>query len=187
MKSGVSDDRHTDVARQRPAWTMRPGGRAPRGRCPRSTLVLGVLVLAAVVSTRWVRLNLSPSVPVGVYRLARLAPPLARGTLVVLPVPVAVRPWHRAWAPLLKPVAAVAGDEVCVQERTLWVAGASYGPVYATAQGQVLPQLAGCQTVPEAHVLLASDAPRSLDGRYFGLTRIADLTAQAVPVWTWRK
>jgi len=39
-----------------------------------------VLVLAAVVSTRWVRLNLSPSVPVGLYQLERLAPPLARGT-----------------------------------------------------------------------------------------------------------
>ncbi len=187
MHPEASDDTQAHGVRKRPAWTARPGGHVPRARCPRSSLVLGVLVLAAVVSTRWVRLNLSPSVPVGVYRLARLAPPLARGTLVVLPVPVAVRPWHRAWAPLLKPVAAVAGDEVCVQERTLWVAGASYGPVYATAQGQVLPQLAGCQTVPEAHVLLASDAPRSLDGRYFGLTRIADLTAQAVPVWTWRK
>ena len=110
---------------------------------------------------------------------------IPRGTLVLLPVPVAVRPWHRAWAPLLKPVAAVAGDEVCVQERTLWVAGTSYGPVYEEADGKSLPHLEGCQTVPEAQVLLASAAPRSLDGRYFGLTRIADLTARAVPVWTW--
>src|SRR3989454_8239903 len=130
MKSGTYDDPHAHVVRKRPSWSV------PRARGPRSSLVLGVLVLAAVVSTRWVRLNLSPSVPVGVYRLARLAPPLARDTLVLLPVPVAVRPWYPAWAPLLKPVAAVAGDEGCVQERTLWVAGASYGPVYATAQGQ---------------------------------------------------
>ena len=169
---------HRRLAQEAATW---PGGR-PR----RSTLVLGVLVLAAVGSTRWVRLNLSPSVPVGVYRLARLAPPLARGTLVLLPVPVAVRPWHRAGAPLLKPVAAVAGDEVCVQERTLWVAGTSYGPVYEEAHGKRLPHLEGCQTVPEAQVFLASKAPRSMDGRYFGLTRIADLTARAVPVWTWR-
>src|SRR5262249_21112777 len=70
MKPGVSDDRHTPIARQRPAWTTRPGGRRSR-----SSLVLGVLVLAAVVSTRWVRLNLSPSVPLGVYRLAPLSPP----------------------------------------------------------------------------------------------------------------
>ena len=44
-----------------------PPARRVRGR--RSSLVLGVLVLTAVVSTRWVRLNLSPSVPVGLYGL----------------------------------------------------------------------------------------------------------------------
>ena len=178
----AGDAPHVHSARQRPAWTTRL-----RGQRPRSSLVFGVLVLAAVVSTRWVRLNLSPSVPVGVYRLARLTPPLARGTLVLLPLPVAVRPWHRAGAPLLKPVAAVAGDEVCVQEGTLWVAGTSYGPVYAEADGKPLPHLEGCQTVPEAQVLLASAAPRSLDGRYFGLTRVAELTARAVPLVTWRE
>ena len=177
----AGDAPHVHSARQRPAWTTRL-----RGQRPRSSLVFGVLVLAAVVSTRWVRLNLSPSVPVGVYRLARLAPPLARGTLVVLPVPVAVRPWRQGWAPLLKPVAAVAGDEVCVQEGALWVAGASYGPVYTEAHGQRLPHLEGCQVVPEGAVLLASAVPKSLDGRYFGLTRIAEVTARAVPLWTWR-
>ena len=187
MKPGVSDDRHTDVARKRPAWTMRPGGRAPRGRCPRSTLVLGVLVLAAVVSTRWVRLNLSPSVPVGVYRLARPAAPLARGTLVVLPVPAAIRPWWHAYAALLKPVAGVAGDDVCVRQDGLWVAGQWYGVVYTEAAGRALPHLEGCQVVPEAQVVLASTVPKSLDGRYFGLTRIAEVTARAVPLWTWKQ
>jgi conjugative transfer signal peptidase TraF len=187
MRPGTYDDPHAPLARTRPAWTTRPGGRAPRGRGPRSSLVLGVLVLAAVVSTRWVRLNLSPSVPVGVYRLARLAPPLARGTLVVLPVPVAVRPWRQGWAPLLKPVAAVAGDEVCVREGALVVRGASYGPVYVEADGKPLPHLEGCQVVPEGTVFLASAAPRSLDGRYWSMTPIADLTARALPLWTWRR
>ena len=88
--------------------------------------------------------------------------------------------------PVLKPVAAVADDEVCVQERTLWVAGVSYGPVYAAAQGKVLPQLAGCQVVPEGAVFLASQEPRSLDGRYWGMTPVVTLTARAVPLLTWR-
>ena len=106
---------------------MPPGAAAdlptPVARRTRSSLVLGGLVLAAVVSTRWVRLNGSPSVPRGVYRLAAVSPPLARGTLVVLPVPAGVRPWQPAWVPLLKPVAAVAGDLVCVWDAGLWVAG----------------------------------------------------------------
>jgi type IV secretory pathway protease TraF len=148
--------------------------------------VLGVLVLAAVVSTRWVRLNLSPSVPVGLYRLERLAPPLARGTLVVLAAPARMRPWWRSPAALLKPVAAVAGEEVCGVQGELFVHGAWYGPIYTEAGGKPLPHLDGCQVVPEGAVFLASPAPRSLDSRYFGMTPVATLTAVAAPLWVWR-
>jgi type IV secretory pathway protease TraF len=80
-----------------------------------STVVLCACVLATVVSTRWVRVNVSPSAPYGLYRLAPVPPQLARGTLVLLPVPVSVWPWHSRWLPLLKPVAATAG--ACVYAR----------------------------------------------------------------------
>ena len=186
MKPGVSDDSHTHSARKRPAWTTRSGGRALRARCTRSSLVLGVLVLAAVVSTRWVRLNLSPSVPVGLYRLERLAPPLARGTLVILSPPASIHPWWRSLASLLKPVAAVAGEEVCGVGGVLFIHGEWYGPIYTEADGKPLPHLDGCQVVPQGAVFLASTQPKSLDGRYFGMTPTSTLTAQAVPLWTWR-
>ena len=181
MKPGAAVDTHAHVARTRPAWTTRPGWRAPR-----SSLVLGGLVLAAVLSTRWLRLNVSPSVPYGLYRLAPLTRPLARGTLVVLPVPRSVRPWHARWVPLLKPVAAVAGDLVCLWDHGLCVAGQWYGPLWREAAGRPLPQIRGCFRVPEGAVFLASPLPTSLDGRYFGVTPLATLTAQAMPVLTWR-
>jgi conjugative transfer signal peptidase TraF len=183
MMRGVNDP-HAPIVRPRPAWTMRPGGRAPRAR---SSLVFGVLVLVAVVSTRWVRVNVSPSAPLGLYRLAAVAPPLARGTLVVLPVPPVVQRWHSAWLPLLKPIAALPGDLVCTSEAGLWIEGQAYGPVYPEAGGAPLPRLRGCVRVPAGAVFLASPAPRSLDGRYFGLTPVADLTAWAIPLLTWRK
>jgi conjugative transfer signal peptidase TraF len=185
MTPGV-DAPHVHIARKHPAWTMRPGGRTPRARCTRSSLVLGVLVLAAVVSTRWVRVNVSPSSPVGLYRLAVVTPPLTRGTLVVLPVPPAVQRWHSPWQPLLKPIAALPGDLVCTGEAGLWIEGQAYGPVYLEAGGAPLPRLRGCVRVPAGAVFLASPAPRSLDGRYFGMTPMADLTARAIPLLTWR-
>ncbi len=184
MKPGVSDDSHTHSARKRPAWTTRSGGRALRARCTRSSLVLGVLVLAAVVSTRWIRCNVSPSVPYGLYLLRTVQTPLAHGTLVLLPMPASVRAWQ--WRPLLKPVAAIAGDEVCVRDSGLWIAGQWYGEVYREAHGKILPHLDGCQTLQAGEVFLASTAPRSLDGRYFGITPTSTLTAQAVPLWIWR-
>lgn len=155
-------------------------------RHTRSSLVLCGLIVAAVVSTRWVRANISPSAPLGFYRLAAVPTPLTRGTLVLLPVPAAVQPWRSRWVPLLKPVAAVAGDTVCVQEQTLMIAGQSYGPMEDTAAGQWLPQFLGCVVLSEGEVFLASPAPRSLDGRYFGVTSITALTAQAIPLLTWR-
>jgi conjugative transfer signal peptidase TraF len=152
-----------------------------------SSLVLGGLILATVVSTRWVRLNLSPSVPCGLYRLTAIHAPLTRGTLVVLPVPARVRPWQAAWVPLLKPIAGVAGDVVCHTEHTLFVHGTDFGPVYQVAHGQPLPQIAeGCLRVQEGDVFLASPAPKSLDSRYFGPVPVTSLTALAIPLLTWR-
>src|ERR1051326_2456827 len=102
----------------------------------RSALLLSACVLAAVMGTRWVRLNVSPSVPLGLYRLTSLPTPLRQGMLVVLPVPSTVQHWHSAWLPLLKPVAAVAGEEVCDRWGHLWVAGIWYGPIYPEAAGR---------------------------------------------------
>ena len=42
------------------------------------------------------------------------------------------------------------------------------------------------RAVQTGEVFLASQAPRSLDGRYFGVTPVATLTAQASPLLTWR-
>jgi type IV secretory pathway protease TraF len=106
--------------------------------------------------------------------------------LVLTPVPASVQPWRSRWTPLLKPVAALAGEEVCVHQGELWVAGQGYGPIYLEAEGKPLPQFDGCHVVPEGAVLLASTQPKSLDGRYFGMTPMAELTAQAVPLWVWR-
>ena len=169
MTPGV-DVPHAHIARKHPAWSTRPGA-----RCMRSSLVLGVLVLTAVVSTRWVRLNVSPSSRLGLYRLTAVPTPLARGTLVVLPVPPEVGAWHSRWVPLLKPVAAIEGDLVCTEEDGLWIEGQAFGPIYPEAGGAPLPRLRGCVRVPAGAVFLASPAPRSLDGRYFGMTPVSTI------------
>jgi type IV secretory pathway protease TraF len=122
----------------------------------------------------------------GVYRLAVVAPPLARGTAVVLPVPTAVRPWHRRWAPLRTPVAAVGGDGVCLGDEGLWVAGQWYGPVSQAAGDALLPRLRGCLRLPPGDVLLGRQAPRRVDGPYVGPTPVAALMARAIPLMTWR-
>ena len=129
MQPGVSGDTHAHTARARRTW---------------SSLVLGGLVLAAVLSTRWVRLNLSPSVPYGLYRLTAIGAPLARDTLVILPVPARAGPGSR-----LDPVAETDGWIAwgrCVSSGSHAVyEWHVYGPVYQEAHGHPLPQPgAGC-------------------------------------------
>jgi conjugative transfer signal peptidase TraF len=154
-------------------------------RIDRTTLLLGMLVLAAVVSTHWLHLNISPSVPYGLYRLTTVPPQIERGMLVVLPVPPEVQAWHSRWVPLLKPVAALTGDTVCVRDEELWVEHEDYGLVLKEARRKPLPRLVGCVTLGDGEVFVASTARQSLDGRYFGVLPVSALTARAVPLLTW--
>jgi len=154
-------------------------------RINRSSVVLGLCMLAAVGSTRFYRVNISSSVPRGVYRLAPVLPPVQRGTLVLVPTPAVMLPWHSRWLPLLKRVEGIAGDEICVQENRLVVRGDDFGPIFHEADGKALPRLEGCHIVQAGEVFLASRAARSLDGRYFGPVAVSALLWQAVPVVTW--
>ena len=59
-----------------------------------------------------------------------------------------------------------------------------YGPVYQEHQGKTLPVFWGCHEVGAGEAFVASHTPKSIDGRYFGMTRIAD-AHHARPLWTW--
>jgi conjugative transfer signal peptidase TraF len=155
-----------------------------------------VLVFSATVVgiAAGYRVNVSPSVPVGLYRRLPLPDPVERGMLVILPVPVSVVAWHRPKlpsflrpVPLLKPVVAVEGDEVCVCEAGIWIRDQWYGPVLTEANGLPLPHPLpdGCTTLAAGEVFVATATDRSLDSRYFGPVQLEMIRARAIPVWTW--
>jgi type IV secretory pathway protease TraF len=147
---------------------------------------MAAVVGSLLLSLCWFRFNVEPSVPLGVYRLHPIRAPLTRGMLVLLPVPASVQRWKARWMLLLKPIAAVAGEVVCVEDDRLHIGTEAYGRVYTEAGGYPLPHITGCLTVGEGEVFVASKGYRSLDSRYFGPAKIADLTAGATPVLVWR-
>lgn len=155
-------------------------------RPSRSTLALAGFLCLAALSTRWLRLNVSPSLPYGLYRLHAVPPTLTRGMLVLLPVPPSVQHVWPRWLPLLKPVAGVPGDHIALLDQELRINGVSFGLVLLHTHGKALPQMVGSWVVADGEIFVASAVPRSLDGRYFGSTKVTALTAVATPFLTWR-
>lgn len=134
--------------------------------------------------------NASASAPIGLYRIHPDRDP-AIGALVAVAPPERLAHWLSArgylpeGAPLLKHVAAKAGQRVCrvgtvvsVDARRVAVARGRDG------QGRLLPLWQGCRTLHPGELLLLNPAhPDSLDGRYFGPLPASAVIGRATPLW----
>jgi len=139
-------------------------------------------------------LNLTASVPRGLYvltPLTLLSTP-EHGMLVAFPPPAPVaafavrRGYLAPQIPLLKPLAALPGETVCVHDAGVVIAGQFVAQVAsADSLGRPLPRWRGCVTLGPGEVFPLSLAPRSFDGRYFGPVAVRSLLGRAVPGWTW--
>lgn len=117
--------------------------------------------------------NASPSVPTGLYWVAKGSP--RRGDLVVvrLPAAIAALAAARGYLPrsayLLKPVAAVGGDRVCRFAGHVFVRGKAAARASANdSLGRPLPVWLGCRMLRAGEVFLLAHDPMSFDSRYFG-------------------
>ena len=98
--------------------------------------------------------------------------------------PASVRHWWPFRVSIVKPVAGVPGDRVCMTPEGLTVHGRPYGPVLPEVRGQPLPVAWGCSEVPPGHVFVAVPKADALDSRYFGPVSQAALTGQMRPLLT---
>ena len=138
-------------------------------------------------------LNLSASLPRGLY-LVRHVATLERGMLVLVHPDTALehllvtRGYLPAGMPLLKPVVALGGDEVCVVEEEVRVNGTVLATTVADVDsaGRPLPQWQACKTLTAAEVFLLSAADaRSFDSRYFGPVPRQTIVGTATFLWGW--
>lgn len=150
------------------------------------------LALAAVAPPAPLLLwNTTASVPVGLYRLE----PVERarvGDLVAAKPPEPLASWfdHGGYlprgVPMIKHIAAVSRQRVCRTGDTLMIDGQ---PIVRAKRrdrfGRQLPKWTGCYQLEGGEILLLNaDVPDSLDGRYFGPSRVSDLLGRVTPLWT---
>jgi conjugative transfer signal peptidase TraF len=138
----------------------------------------------------WLIWNASASVPIGLYAVDIIIDVHA-GELVVVrpPEPLALFLADRGHlplrVPLLKHVAAVAGQTVCRIGRSVTVDTIEMGDARERdGRGRSLPVWQGCRVISQDEVFLMNPwSADSLDGRYFGPLPAASIGGRAIPLW----
>lgn len=143
-----------------------------------------------------VRVNLTPSYPLGLWRIEPLMRDVAAGDRVFI-CPPQIRIFQMArergylgyglcpgwFSPLIKTVVAIAGQQVVIVDE-IAVDGAPLGHSFVRGtdgKGRVLVRDAG-GIVPEGKVFLFSEFAGSYDSRYFGPIPAAGALGLAHPV-----
>ncbi|WP_439861800.1 S26 family signal peptidase [Pseudomonas sp. MBLB4136] len=169
---------------------MRPSSQ--RARWPLALAVGSLLALgwaAFATSPPQLVYNSSDSVPIGWYRITATST-LAAGDLLLVHLPpevmalAAQRGYLPANLPLLKSVAAVAPQQVCVRDSQLGVDGLLVArQLRGDRQGRALPVWRGCRRLMGGELFLLGSHPESFDSRYFGPVSADTVIGRAQPLW----
>lgn len=160
-----------------------------RSTCIVASAALAILALgvASILPLDVVLYNHSPSIPTGFY--LRQSSPAAPGAIVtvraidVAPAEARARHFANRGDRFIKRVAAVVGDEVCIQGETVRVRQTftvRRRPV--DSAGTRLSAWSGCRTLANNEVLLLGDTEDSFDGRYWGPTKRDKIEGVWVPL-----
>lgn len=134
--------------------------------------------------------NASPSSTVGLYVLSARAAPRVGDMVVAWPPPAArrlaaARGYLPASVPLVKRVAAVAGDRICARRDRIYINGRGAARRWSRDPSRrPLPHWSGCERLARGELfLLSPGTPDAFDGRYFGKTRGTELIGKARLLW----
>ena len=142
----------------------------------------------------WLKVNVMPSVPLGVYAITSIHRPLQAGELVTFRTEASAalmrqrHGWLAGLWPILKPVAGLPGDLVCHGQAGIVIRRANTGDLVAygpTELPTTFPEEGVCLVVPDGQIYAASTAPHSLDSRYVGWVPQSAIQGIARLVWTW--
>jgi conjugative transfer signal peptidase TraF len=157
--------------------------------------VIGIAAAAAPAAWRApvrIAYNASASAPLGWYWVRNVASPQVDDyVLATMPFDSAAlaasRGYLPAGLPVLKRVAAVAGQHVCAREDAIVIDGAvSVHILRADRFGRALPAWHQCRSLIDGELfLLNASNVASFDSRYFGPISVSSVRGQAIALWTW--
>jgi conjugative transfer signal peptidase TraF len=133
--------------------------------------------------------NRTGSAPIGLYGLSD--DPFNHGAWVIVSARSGEVDWAAArgyvgrdW-PLIKRIAGLPGDEICREGGSVFVEGIHVAEALnVDSLGREMPVWEDCQVLGGDEVFLLNRHPQSIDGRYFGPTKIGDLGGTLVLLWS---
>lgn len=171
------------------------------GRGVTKIVTASVSVMAALVGIGFIggiRLNLTPSEPLGIWRIEQVRRAPSVGDLVFVcppPTPQFEEAWQRGYvrhglcaggfAPLIKTVAALPGQRVAIGDTVAIDGTVLDASLIRKNDGQgrpIIPYSGGI--VPPGHLFLHSSFASSYDSRYFGPVPDSGLLGLARPILT---
>lgn len=136
--------------------------------------------------------NASASIPVGLYAAEAVTAAKVGDFIAISPPPslaalLAARHYLPRGLPLLKPVAAVAGERVCRDGAHVSIDGRRVGDALSRDRGgRPLPAWQGCLLLGAADIFVMNPSSSdSFDGRYFGPLPLTALRAKLRPIWVY--
>ena len=169
--------------------------RAPGAKLMLVTLAAVLLILAILhvssTKTKPYYLNVSHSVPLGIYRVIP-SQNIGIGDMVVFDPPEKARSYvyDRRWLPnnwsLIKYVGATEGDTYAIVDGTFTINNKYVGLVSERdSNGKALPYNGGRFKVdPDTFLPVSTHISNSFDGRYFGTVPLSAIRAKLKPLWT---
>lgn len=131
-------------------------------------------------------INVSGSMPRGVWVRSLGGGPIGRGDVVALDAPALAREYGcvREHQVLLKQVVALEGDHVCIGLHGDVSANALVGTLPSPRPAPHALAWAGCRQVGHGELFVAGSHERSCDSRYFGLVSHGDVVSKVWSLYT---
>ena len=148
--------------------------------------LIGMSAIARAPLLVW---NASASAPIGLYRVTSGAP--ERGDLVLISPPKSIaklaaeRRYLPAGVPLIKRIAAMGGDHVCLFDGAIIINGEIAARLLERDHtGRPMPRWNECRTLTDDEIFLILTPTDSFDSRYFGPVPRAQIIGRLAPLWT---
>jgi len=152
-------------------------------------LAVASIAIPIVPETRHLVVNLTASMPRGLYLLSRDRSPREHDIVVVRLTPAAnaiavSRGYLAAHHPVLKRVAGVAGDRVCRFGGAVSINGRAAAFAHARDRAdRALPRWHGCLRLRPRQLFVLGASAGSFDSRYFGVIDQSAIVGIAYPLW----